>query len=75
MMKNIFYFMLKALFVIEIVHFCTGFLIILKKKNLIIKLRLISKFMTSLTKQHMNIIHLLPNISKVKASTQCNLAS
>ena len=51
MMKNTFYFMLKALFVLEIVHFDTGFLIILKK-NLIIKLRLISKFMTSPTKQH-----------------------
>ena len=34
-MKNTFYFMLKALFVLEILHFCTDFLV--RQKNGLIK--------------------------------------
>ena len=46
MMKNAFYFTLKALFVLEIFNFCLEFLD--KYKNgLIRKVRLISKFITS----------------------------
>ena len=76
MMKNTFYFMLRAIFVHEIHTFLYQlFDYIKKKKTLIIKLKLISKFMTSQTKQQMNTIYSLPNISKIKATTQCNLAS
>ena len=71
-MKNT-YFMLKAFFVLKILTFLYWFLDYVKKKTLIIKLRLMTKFMTSQTKQHMNTKHLLPNISKVKVVTQCNL--
>ena len=70
-MKNT-YFMLKAFFVLKILTFLYWFLDYVKKKTLIIKLRLMTKFMTSQTK-HMNTKHLLPNISKVKVVTQCNL--
>ena len=61
-MKNAFYFMLKALFGLEIIlflsrHFC-----------LIRKLRLISKFMTSQTGQQIIKIHTLPNISRSKGN-------
>ena len=71
-MKNT-YFMLKAFFVLKILTFLYWFLDYVKKKTLIIKLRLMTKFMTSQTKQHMNTKYLLPNISKVKVVTQCNL--
>ena len=75
MMKNTFYFMLRAIFVHEIHTFLYQLFDYIKKKTLIIKLKLISKFMTSQTKQQMNTIYSLPNISKIKATTQCNLAS
>ena len=46
MMKNAFYFTLKALFVLKILSFCLDFLI-MYKNGLIRKIRLILKFMTS----------------------------
>ena len=48
MMKNAFYFTLKALFILKIFKFFLDFLVIFKN-NLIRKKRLISKFMTSKT--------------------------
>ena len=62
MMKNVFYFMLKALLVLKIFNFCFD-LLVMKKKGLI---RLISKFMTSKPGQQTIKIHIFSNISRSK---------
>ena len=63
-MKNSFYFILKALFLLGIYP---DFLNMLKN-CLIGKLRLISKFITSHTGQQIITIHTLPNISRSKGN-------
>ena len=47
MMKNAFYFIFKALFILKIFKFLSGLLGYVEKKGLIRKIRLVSKFMTS----------------------------
>ena len=69
MMKNAFYFTLKARFVLNILNFCLGFLV-MQKEDLIRKIRLISKFMTSQFGSITIAIHILTNISRSK----CNQA-
>ena len=59
MMRNAFYFILKALFV-----FVTTFWSY-RKNDLIRKIRLTSKFMTSQTGLQTIAIHILPNISQL----------
>ena len=61
MMKNAFYFMLKFLLVLEVLTFLSYFCT-MSKNDLIRKLRLISKFMTSQTGQIIIAIRILPNI-------------
>ena len=72
MMKNLFYFILKALFVLQIIKFSSwrfGYV----EKNLIKKLGLFSKFMTSQTGQKIIAIHILPNISRGKSKQTMKL--
>ena len=66
MMKNVFHFTLKALFILKIFKFLTFF--VLYKNRLIRKIRLILEFMTSQPGQQTIIIHILPNISRSKGS-------
>ena len=63
MIKNTFYFMLKAIFVLEIFTFLS-LLIGYVEKWLDRKAWLISKVMTSQTEQHEITIHILSNISR-----------
>ena len=65
MMKNGFYFTLKALFVLNLFKFCLDFLAIYKR-GLIRKIRLISKFMASQPEKQTIAIHILSNISRSK---------
>ena len=67
MMKNAFYFMLKALLV-QILTFLSQHFAYLEKSGLIRKLGLISKFTTSIT------IHILPNISRSKGNQTMKLS-
>ena len=65
MMKNAFYFTLKLVFLSRYLNFCPDFLV-MWKKGLIRKLRLISKFMTSLV-SNCNIListNILTHISR-----------
>ena len=55
--------MLKVIFI----YFCPDFLV-LRKNDLIRKLRLISKFMKSQAGQLILTIHILPNISRYKGN-------
>ena len=66
-MKNIFYFTLKALFVLKIFKFCLGFLVMFKNA-LIIKIWLISKIMMSQPGKQTIAIHILANISQTKGN-------
>ena len=66
-MKNAFYFMLKALFVLEIFTF-----FLLYRNGLIGKLWLISQFMTSQTGQQIITIHIFPNISRSEGNQAMN---
>ena len=61
-MKNTFYFILKALFVLEI-FIVLSLIFVLVENELIRRLRLISKFMTLQTGQKIITVHILPNIS------------
>ena len=61
--KNAYFFILKALFVITIFNFHMG-------KGLIRKLSLISKFMTFITWKTNNYYAQIPGISKVRAITK-----
>ena len=69
MMKNVFYFMLKALFVLKIFKFLSWLFDQVFKSGLIRKKRLISKFMTSQPAQHTITILIL----LIKATRQWNL--
>ena len=60
MMKNAFYFALKALFVLKI--------LVMYKNGLIRKIRLFSKFMTSQPGKQTIVIHILPNISRSRSN-------
>ena len=74
-MKNAFYFMLKALFILKIFK-VLSWVLGHEGKGLIRKLRLISKFMASQTSKQTITIHILPNISQeVKAIRQWGLVS
>ena len=70
--KNDFYFILKALFILKIImlrylNFCPDFLV-MWENDLITKLRLISKFKTSKPGKQTFITHTLPNISRSKGN-------
>ena len=65
MMKNAFYFTLKALFILKIFKFCLDFLVI-KENGLIRKIKLFSKSLTSQPGQQTITIHILTNISRSK---------
>ena len=65
MMKNAFYFTLRALFVLKVFKFLY-FLFDHAPKRLDKKDRLISNFLTSQPGQQTTVIHILPNISRSK---------
>ena len=67
MMKNAFYFVLKALFVLGIFTFLS-WLFGCVEKRLNKKAKVISKFMTSKTGQQIITIYMLPNISRSKGN-------
>ena len=67
MMKNAFYFTVKALFVLKIFKFVFDFLVIYKS-GLIGKMRLILKFMMPQPGQQTIAIPILPNISRIKGN-------
>ena len=71
MTKNAFYFMLKLYSFLRYLHFCPEILVT-QKDGLIsvrlIRLWLISKFMTSKTGQQIITIHILPNILRSKGN-------
>ena len=73
-MKNAFYFMLKAFFVLDIFTFLPWFFVY-AENNLIRKLRLISKFMTSKPGQQIVTINILSNISRGEDNQTINLVS
>ena len=68
MMKNAFYFTLKALVVLKIFKFLSQLFDHVEKNGLIRKIRLIFKFMTSQSGKQAITIHILPNISKIKGN-------
>ena len=68
MTKNVFYFVLKALFVLKTFKFCIGPLVIQKKKGLTRKKRMISKSVTSQPGKQAITIHILPNFSESKGN-------
>ena len=63
MIKNAFNFTLKALVVLKMFNFFLEFLV-MQKNDLIRKIRLISKFMTSETVKQTISIHILPILLK-----------
>ena len=65
--KNVFYFIFKAIFVLKISNFCPDFLV-MQENALIRKLRSISKFMTSQIGRKIIKMHLLPNILRIKGN-------
>ena len=66
MIKNAFYFTLKALFVLNI-FFCLDFLVMWKSESNR-TVRLISNFMTSRTGEQTIVVHILLNISRNKGN-------
>ena len=68
MMKNAFYFILKALFVLKIFRFLSWLFDHVEKTVLIRKIMLISKFMMSQPGQQTITIHTLPYISQSKGN-------
>ena len=64
MMKNVFYFTIKALFVLKISKVLSWRFGHTEKNNLSRKISLISKFMTSQQGKETILIHILPNISR-----------
>ena len=74
MLKNAFYFMLKAFFVLDIFIFLPWFFVY-AENNLIRKLRLISKFMMSKPGQQIVTINILSNISRGEDNQTINLVS
>ena len=72
MMKNAFYFILEALFVLEMFKFYLDFLVNYKY-GLVRKIRLFSYFMMSQPRKQTIVIHILPNISRSKGSQAMKL--
>ena len=72
MMKNAFYFILEALFVLEMFKFYLDFLVNYKY-GLVRKIRLFSNFMMSQPRKQTIVIHILPNISRSKGSQAMKL--
>ena len=68
MMKNTFYFILKALFVLNIFKFLSRFFWSCTKNDLIWKIRLTSTFMTSKPGLQTIATQILPNISQSKGN-------
>ena len=66
MMKNVFYLMLNPLFALNIFKFSSWFFAHVKKPDLIRKIRLISKFMTSQPGYQTIKNQILRNISRRK---------
>ena len=66
MIKNAFYFILKALFVLKIFIFLSQLFDHVEKNSLIRKIRIVLKFMTSQPGKQAITIHILPNISRSK---------
>ena len=66
MMKHAFYFALKVLFLLETCKFLSWYFGHIGKTNLIRKIWLISKLMTSQPGQQTIAIHIFPNISQSK---------
>ena len=68
-MKNAFYFILKPISFLRSLDFCRNFLA-MHKSDLMKKLRLISKFMTSQTEQYILTVHNIycPISQEVKAT-------
>ena len=67
LMKNAFYSMSKALFVLKIFKFLS-WILVMYQNGLIEKLRLISNFMTSQPGYQTIATHILPNISRSKGN-------
>ena len=68
MMKNTFYFLLKALFVLKIFKFFVTTFRLCRKNDLIRKITLTSKFITSQPGLQTIAKHILPNISQSKGN-------
>ena len=68
MMKNAFYYILKALFVLKLFKFLSRFFGHVGKNDLIRKIRLTSRFMTSQPDLRTVAIHILPNVSQSKGN-------
>ena len=67
MMKNAYYFHIKAVLVLKYSNFCLDFSFMLKN-DLIRKIRSISRFMTWQPGKQTIVIHILPNISRSKSN-------
>ena len=67
-MGNAFYFILKALFILEIFQFFVTTFWSCRENGLIRKVRLTSKFMASQPGLQTIAIHILPNISQSKGN-------
>ena len=68
-MKSALYLMVKTLFALKYLHFCTECLVI-QKNSLIRKKSLILEFMALQTGQQMIITHTLTNILRTKADNE-----
>ena len=68
MIKNTFWFIIKAPSLFKIFKFLSRLLVYVKKPGLISKLRLISRFLTSSTGQQIITIQILSNILKSKGN-------
>ena len=68
MIKNAFYFLLKALFVLKIFKFFIATFRLCRKNDLIRKITLTSKFITSQPGLQTIAKHILPNISQSKGN-------
>ena len=69
MMRNVFHFTLKAIFVLKIFKFLS-WLFGQVKNSLIRKIRIISKFMTSQSGKQTIAIHILPNVTRSKGNQE-----
>ena len=75
MTKNVFYFVLKAFFVLKMFTFFFTTFWSCRKSSLIRKIRLISKFMTSQPGLQTIPIHIWPNISQSKDNQSYNITA
>ena len=68
LVKNSFYFILKALFFLQIFRFLSWRFVHVETTAWLERKRLISKFMASQSGQQIITIHILPNISRSKGN-------